>query len=269
MSELLARVSGNWGNITPARFWHAQVNSLEQDPVNGIFYPSNRIRNDSTQPFATTEVDKTKRLDEVGLEDGDAIIMETMHGEEWTIDLEMTTLGRRINRPKRREPQVAAFIEEYMAKYRSDRTIKPDFSILCSFSQPGPGYTTTDGTTTLGERINRPKAQESKIAIFAEDHMTTSRNPRPDPAAGMRVGGGVGLGQPLGQSRSGTTVGPLWTTPPLAYPNHGVMNGARINMSGIVGVPGAPGVGAGVGGPSSMPMIPTMGPMGNQVGHSL
>ena len=149
ISELLARVSGKWGNITPARFWHAQVNFLEQDPIDGIFYSSSRIENDSTQPFATTEDDKRKRLDEAGLEDGDAIIMETKHGEEWTIDLETTTLGQRINRPKAQEPKVAVFTEEQMAKYRSHRAIKPDANSSYSFSQPGSAFAPTAYTSPV------------------------------------------------------------------------------------------------------------------------
>ena len=262
VSELLARVSEKWGNVTPARFWHAQVNSLEQDPVSGIFYSSSRIRNDSTQPFATTEVEKTKRLDEVGLEDGDAIIMETMHGEEWTIDLEMTTLGRRINRPKAQEPQVAVLIKEYLAKCRSDLTIKPDFSGLYSFSQSRPGHTTTNRTTPpLGERINQPKAQESKAVVFSEEQIATYRNHRAGSVAGIGAGGGMSLAQPC----PSTTIGPLGTIPPFAYPNPSVITGTR----GVPGVPGTPGVGAGFGGPGGIPMIHNMSLTGNQVGHSL
>lgn len=149
VSELLARVSEKWGNVTPARFWHAQVNFLEQDPIDGIFYSSSRLEKDSTQPFATTEEDKRKRLDEAGLEDGDAIIMETKHGEEWTIDLETTTLGQRINRPKAQEPKVAAFTEEQLARYRGHRAIKPDANNSYSFSQPGSGFASTAYTTPV------------------------------------------------------------------------------------------------------------------------
>jgi hypothetical protein len=147
VSELLARVSEKWGNVTPARFWHAQVNFLEQDPIHGIFYSSSRIENDSTQPFAAAEVDKKKRLDEAGLEDGDAIIMETKHGEEWTIDLETATLGQRINRPKAQEPKVVVFTEEQMAKYRNHRAIRPDVNSSYSLSQPGSGFVSTTYTT--------------------------------------------------------------------------------------------------------------------------
>ena len=149
VSELLAHVSQKWGNITPARFWHAQVNFLEQDPIDGIFYSSSRIEKDSTQLFATMEEDKKKRLDESGLEDGDAIIMETKHGEEWTIDLETTTLGQRINRPKLQEPKVAVFSEERMAKYRDHRAIKPDVSTSYSVSQPASAFTSTAYTTPV------------------------------------------------------------------------------------------------------------------------
>jgi len=147
VSELLARVSEIWGNITPARFWHTQVNFLEQDPVDSIFYSSSRIENDSTQPFATTEEDKKKRLDEAEIEDGDAIIMETKHGDEWTIDLQATTLGQRIYRPKARVP---LFTEEQMAKYRSHRA------------------------------INLPKAQELKVAAFTEKQVAKYRYHRAD-----------------------------------------------------------------------------------------
>lgn len=149
VSELLAYVSNKWGNVTPARFWHAQVNFLEQDPIDGIFYTSSRIEKDSTQPFATTEEDKRKRLDESGLEDGDAIIMEIKHGEEWTIDLETTTLGQRINRPKAQEPKVAVFSDEQLAKYRSHRAIKPDVSSSYSVSQPGSAFAPTAYTTPV------------------------------------------------------------------------------------------------------------------------
>ena len=77
--------------------------------------------------------------------------------------------------------------------------------------------------------------------------------------AGMGVGSAVGPGQ----QRAGTTGGPLGTMPSLAYPNPSVMNGARVSLGGSAGVPT---VGAGVGGPSGMPMVPNTGPMGNQVG---
>jgi hypothetical protein len=147
VSELLTRVSEKWGNVVPARFWHAQVNFLEQDPIDGIFYTSSRIESDSTQPFATTEENKKKRLDEAGLEDGDAIIMETKHGEEWTIDLESTTLGHRINRQKAQEPKVAVFTEEQMAKYRNHRAIKPD--IGSTYYPSSAGYGSTAYTTPV------------------------------------------------------------------------------------------------------------------------
>ena len=81
---------------------------------------------------------------------------------------------------------------------------------------------------------------------------------------GMGMGGGVGLGQ----QRSGTG-GPLGTMPSLPYTNSGVMNGARVSMSGAAGVPGTPGAVANVGGPGGMPIIPNTGQMGNQVGHGL
>ena len=149
VSELLAHVSEKWGNITPARFWQAQVNFLELDPIDGIFYSSSRIEKDSTQPFAPTEEDKKKRLDESGLEDGDAIIMETRHGEEWTIDLEATTLGQRINRPKVQEPKSTVFSEEQLAKYRGHRAVKPDVSSSYSVSsQPASAFASTAYTTT-------------------------------------------------------------------------------------------------------------------------
>lgn len=68
----------------------------------------------------------------------------------------------------------------------------------------------------------------------------------------------------LGQSRPN---GPLGTMPmpSLAYSNPGVVNGARVSMSGASGVPGTPSV----GGPGSVTMIPNTNPMGNQVGHCL
>ena len=143
VSELLARVSEKWGNITPARFWHAQVNFLEQDPIDGVFYSSSRIENDSTQPFATTEEDKKKRLDEAGLEDGDAIIMET---KEWTMDLETTTLGQRINRPKAQNPRVAVFTEEQLAKYRSHRALSNWSGMK---NTPSEVYPPRDGDITI------------------------------------------------------------------------------------------------------------------------
>ena len=148
VSELLAHVSEKWGNVTPARFWQAQVNFLELDPIDGIFYSSSRIEKDSTQPFAPTEEDKRKRLDESGLEDGDAIIMETKHGEEWTIDLETTTLGQRINRPKVQEPKGPVFSDEQLAKYSGHRAIKPDVGSSYSVSsQPASAFTPTPYTT--------------------------------------------------------------------------------------------------------------------------
>ena len=149
VSELLVRVSEKWGNISPARFWHAQVNFLEQDPIDGVFYSSSRIEKDSTLPFATTVEDKKKRLDESGLEDGDAIILETIHGVEWTISLETTTLGQRVNRPKAQEPKVAVFTEEQLAKYRSHRAIRPDASSSYSISQPGSVFASTTYTTPI------------------------------------------------------------------------------------------------------------------------
>ena len=79
---------------------------------------------------------------------------------------------------------------------------------------------------------------------------------------GMGMGGGVGPGQ----QRTGTTSGPLGTMPSLGYPN---MNGTKINMTGTPGVPGAPGLGAGVVGQGAMSMIPQTGQIGNQVGRGL
>jgi len=71
---------------------------------------------------------------------------------------------------------------------------------------------------------------------------------------------GPTAGMGLGQSRPGPAGGPLGPMPTLAYSNPGVMNGARVSMSGAPGVPGTPG--AGVGGPGS-------NPMGNHVGRGL
>ena len=172
VSELLARVSEKWGNITPARFWHAQVNFLEQDPVDGVFYSSSRIENDSAQPFATTEEDGRKRLDEAGLEDGDAIIMET---KEWTIDLETTTLGQRINRPKAQEPKDAVFTEEQMAKYCSHRAIKPDVNSSYNYSQPGSGFTSTAYTTpvTAPSYNNRTLLLNGRSSVASSSRLVT------------------------------------------------------------------------------------------------
>jgi len=80
------------------------------------------------------------------------------------------------------------------------------------------------------------------------------------------MGMGMGMGGSMGpnQQRPGTASGPLGTMPPLGY-NPGVMNGTKGSMSGAPGVPGAPGLGAGVVGPGGMSMIP----QGNQVGRGL
>lgn len=82
-------------------------------------------------------------------------------------------------------------------------------------------------------------------------------------STGIGVGGSVGPGQ----QRPGTAGGPLGAMPSLPYP--GVMNGAKVSMSGAPGVPGTPGLGASVVGPGGMSMIPPTGPIGNQVGRSL
>ena len=82
--------------------------------------------------------------------------------------------------------------------------------------------------------------------------------------AGMGGGGGIGPGQ-----RPGTASGPLGPMPLLPYTNPGVMNGTKVSMGGTPGVPGAPGLGAGVVGQGGMSMIPQTGPIGNQVGLGL
>ena len=92
-----------------------------------------------------TEDDKRKRLDEAGLEDGDAIIMETTHGAEWTVNLEAITLGQR-NQPKAQCPKIPVFTEEQLAKYRRHKAgIKTTLSEI---------YPPQDGDITIRTRDN-------------------------------------------------------------------------------------------------------------------
>jgi hypothetical protein len=56
-------------------FWQVENIALEEDPLEGTFYPSNRLQKDGTRPF-DLNMQKGKRLDEALWQSGDAIVYE-------------------------------------------------------------------------------------------------------------------------------------------------------------------------------------------------
>lgn len=128
------------------RYWQVIGTVLEDRPLEGIFYPSDRISDDNTQPFPDASY-VGKRLDEALVESGDAIVYEYCSQGTWTVD--MTTLNISKGVP-RVAPATTATVptffspqsEEFKAKYGSGthNAIKP--------LSPGAGFTPSSSHST-------------------------------------------------------------------------------------------------------------------------
>lgn len=68
------------------RYWLVEGTKLDEKPLSGTFYPSDRIQEDNAQPFPQEESDRTKSLDEALVKSQDAIVYEYRAGGAWTVD---------------------------------------------------------------------------------------------------------------------------------------------------------------------------------------
>lgn len=101
------------------RFWLLMGTSLEERPLEGTFYPSDRISLDSTQPFPAPE-HEGKRIDEALVESGDAIVYEYCSQGVWTVDmgsLNITRTTKRATRSESSKPVFSPGSAEWNAKY--------------------------------------------------------------------------------------------------------------------------------------------------------
>lgn len=110
------------------RFWLVMGPKLEENPLVGFFYPSERIVGDEAQPFPSSEEDKSKRLDNALVENGDAIVYEYCSNGVWTVDLEAINISKTASRTAPAEKTSPFFnTEAFKSKYQSpaNNAIKP------------------------------------------------------------------------------------------------------------------------------------------------
>ena len=155
------------------RYWQVAGNVLEDRPLEGIFYPSDRIRDDLTQPFPSAEY-IGKRLDEALVESGDAIIYEYRSQNTWTVDMAALDISKGTVRAA---PTTAATAptffspasEEFKAKYGSGthNAIKP--------ISPGTGFTPSSSQSTALTSF------QSSSTPFSNGRVTTYTTPSRSP----------------------------------------------------------------------------------------
>jgi len=133
------------------RYWQVMGSALEERPLEGIFYPSDRIQKDDTQPFPSSE-HVGKRLDDALLESGDAIIYEYCSQGTWTVDMAALDFSKSNKRTAPAAKTAPAFFTEsaeFKAKYQSGthNAIKPlapgGFTPSVSQSTPIASYHTS------------------------------------------------------------------------------------------------------------------------------
>jgi len=140
------------------RYWQAISSMLEERPLEGIFYPSDRIQKDSTQPFPSAD-HVGKRLDEALVDDGDAIIYEYCSQGTWTVDMGTLDIPKTSIRIVPAEKSTPAFFNpesaEFKAKYQSGthnaiKPISPSTGFTPSTSSQSTALTSFQSSTSTG-----------------------------------------------------------------------------------------------------------------------
>lgn len=151
------------------RFWLIMGTVLETKPLDGTFYPSDRLQADEAQPFPPAE-SLDKRLDEALVESGDAIVYEYRIQGTWTVDIDSLKIATTNNRTLAAENK-PAFFTDLKTKYNSpaNNAIKP---------MSTTGYTIT------------PTVGSTAVTAFKQPSTTTSISAYTTPS---RPPGAVGL----------------------------------------------------------------------------
>lgn len=138
------------------RYWQLIGTALEERPLEGVFYPSDRINQDSTQPFPSAE-HVGKRLDEALVESGDAIIYEYRSQGTWTVDMATLDVSKGAVRtaPVVTTKAPAFFSEEFKAKYASGthnaiKPISPNTAGFTPSSSQSTALTSFQGSSSTG-----------------------------------------------------------------------------------------------------------------------
>lgn len=155
------------------RYWQVIGTVLEERPLEGVFYPSDRINQDSTQPFPSAE-HVGKRLDEALVESGDAIIYEYRSQGTWTVDMATLDVSKGAIRTA---PTVAPkapvfFSEEFKAKYSSTthNAIKP-------ISPNSAGFTPSSSQSTALTSFQGGSSSTGFSSGRVTAYSTPSRSP--------------------------------------------------------------------------------------------
>jgi hypothetical protein len=112
------------------RFWFVMSTSFEDRPLEGTFYPSDRISLDLAVPFPSEE-QKGKRIDDALIEMNDAIVYEYCASGVWTVDMGSLDIAKTTTRTAKPETVKPVFLPgsaEWNAKYGSNTAhsaIKP------------------------------------------------------------------------------------------------------------------------------------------------
>ncbi|KAG8754786.1 CSN-associated deubiquitinating enzyme Ubp12 [Serendipita sp. 396] len=108
------------------RFWLVMGTNLQNEPLEGTFYPSERIQTDVAQPFGDADL-LSKRLDDALIENGDAVIYELRHDGVWTVDMGSLNIPKSSTRTAPEESKPVVFNPDFKAKYSSpaNNAIKP------------------------------------------------------------------------------------------------------------------------------------------------
>lgn len=154
------------------RYWQVIGSVLEERPLEGIFYPSERIKADETQPFPSAD-HVGKRLDEALVENGDAIIYEYRSQGTWTVDMASLEISKNTIRTAPAPASAPVFFgpdsAEFKAKYYSSKNnaIKP--------LSPSVGFTPSISTSTA------VTSYQSSASAFSNGRVTSYTTPTRSP----------------------------------------------------------------------------------------
>jgi hypothetical protein len=154
------------------RYWQLIGSVLEERPLEGIFYPSDRIKTDETQPFPSAE-HVGKRLDEALVESGDAIIYEYRSQGTWTVDMAALDISKNAKRTAPAPTNAPVFFSpesaEFKAKYQTGthNAIKP--------LSPGVGFTPSVSHSTA------VTSYQGSASAFSNGRVTSYTTPTRSP----------------------------------------------------------------------------------------
>lgn len=137
------------------RFWLVPYTYVDNEPIEGSFYPSQRIKQDEAHPFPGQH-SPSERLDVAYVDAGDAIVYEYKSQGVWTVDLGSLNITQKSGVRTQEESKSPVFGSDWAAKYNTstNNAIKPTATAAAAAAAPTVTPVTSPRTTNYSAGIS-------------------------------------------------------------------------------------------------------------------